>query len=205
MIKNVFFDRDGTIVVDKHYLRDAAGLELIPGAGLALGRLAASGCKLFLVSNQSGVGRGFFPESACIECQHRLAELLRPYDANFLGMAYCPHAPEDCCNCRKPGLGMWRTLQQNHRLDPAACVMIGDKKEDIGFGLAAGFAACILVLTGHGRSQAELLGLPPLPPDRSWTIFDDSAAGWPHILARDVVAAADWILCSERLSPDQPR
>lgn len=198
MIDAVFFDRDGTLIEDKHYLSDPDEVELLPGVGQALAELVAAGLRLFVVSNQSGIGRGFFSEQACRACQARLAELLEAQRARLTDLAYCPHAPEQGCDCRKPALGMWRALQAKHGLAPERCVMVGDKREDAAFGLAAGFAASLLVLTGHGREHAASLGLPELPAGASRLDLNHehnrSDAPWPRVLAADVAAAADWIL-----------
>jgi D-glycero-D-manno-heptose 1,7-bisphosphate phosphatase len=193
MIDSVFFDRDGTLIKDKHYLGDPEGVELLSGVGKALAGLAVVGVRLFVVSNQSGIGRGFFSEDACLACQARLAELLSARGAPLTGMAYCPHAPEQGCACRKPALGMWRALQAKHGLCPERCVMVGDKREDAAFGLAAGFVASILVLTGQGREHAAGLGLPVLPDGVPFLELQDRPPHWPHVLARDVPAAVAWV------------
>lgn len=157
----VFLDRDGTVIEERHYLSDPAGVALLPGVGEALGRLCSAGCKLFLVSNQSGIGRGYFTGDALAACQARLDDLLRPYGARFTDARFCPHAPDADCACRKPGTGMWEALRGVHGLDPACCVMVGDKPEDLAFAVRARFAAAWLTLTGHGRESAKTLGLPP--------------------------------------------
>lgn len=168
----VFLDRDGTIIEERHYLSDPDQVVLLPGAGEALGRLQAAGCKLFLVSNQSGIGRGYFGLAELAACQKRLDDLLGPYGAAFDDTRCCPHAPEDQCACRKPRTGMWDELRAAWQLDAARCAMVGDKPEDLLFGARAGFAAAFLVLTGHGRESAAKLGLPHagtagvLPPER---------------------------------------
>jgi len=155
----LFLDRDGTIIEDRHYLSDPKGVTLIPGVGQALGRLCAAGVRLFVVSNQSGVGRGYFTEKDVIRCQARLEELLLPFGARLTASRWCPHAPEESCFCRKPGIGLWESLAHEYDLDPARCVMAGDKPADVLFGLRAGFAASFLVLTGKGEqnSWASLL------------------------------------------------
>lgn len=156
----LFLDRDGTIIEDRHYLRDPDGVVLLPGAGEALGQLARAGIRLFLVTNQSGIGRGYFPEEDFWACQARLDELLRPWGARFTDVRFCPHGPEEGCACRKPRTGMWEQARGVWNLDPARCVMVGDKPDDLRFGINAGFAAAFLVRTGYGAATAEKLGLP---------------------------------------------
>jgi D-glycero-D-manno-heptose 1,7-bisphosphate phosphatase len=171
----VLFDRDGTVIYDRHYLSDPAGVELIPGTGEALARLGSEGIAAFLVSNQSGIGRGYFPESGWHSCQARLDELLAAFDARLADTRFCPHAPEEDCRCRKPAIGMWESLRDAHGLSAAACAMVGDKPEDLRFGINAGLAAAVLVMSGKGAKSAEKLGLDteavlaagflPVPPE----------------------------------------
>ncbi len=155
----VFFDRDGTVIYDRHYLHDPSGVELIPGVGEALSSLTAAGVDAFLVSNQSGIGRGYFAKEDFIACQDRLKELLDRYGTGFRDFRYCPHAPEEECRCRKPGIGMWESLRDVYGLEASSCIMIGDKPEDLLFGKNAGMAAAVLVLTGKGQKSAEKMGL----------------------------------------------
>ena len=155
----VLFDRDGTLIVDKHYLGDPEGVELIPGVGEALAFLRTRGVKSFVISYQSGIGRGYFPESGWHACQQRLDELLDAFGARLDGERFCPHAPEEGCNCRKPDIGMWKSLKEAFALDPACCAMVGDKAEDLRFGTNAGLFAAVLVLTGKGEASARKLGL----------------------------------------------
>ena len=155
----VLFDRDGTVIFDRHYLSDPDGVELIPGTGEALARLGAAGIASYLVSNQSGIGRGYFPESGWYACQERLDELLAAHGAKLGDSRFCPHDPEEHCHCRKPGTGMWESLREAHGLEASTCAMVGDKPEDLRFGINAGLAAAVLVLTGKGEKSAEKLGL----------------------------------------------
>ena len=199
---SLLLDRDGTIIKDKHYLADPAGVELLPGVGDALAALARQGVSFFLVSNQSGVGRGMFGLEAVLTCNERLAALLAPYDVRFADMVFCPHAPEEKCSCRKPATGMWQTLEQRHGLDAATCLMIGDKEEDMRFAAAAGFAGRILVLTGKGEKTARGLGLDPSVNAMCVNDAPDSP-GHPHLLVPDFTALerAIALLSGERALP----
>lgn len=156
---SILFDRDGTLIFDRHYLSDPDGVELIPGTGEALARLTAAGVNAFLVSNQSGIGRGYFPESGWYACQARLDELLAGYDTRLTDVRFCPHAPEEACACRKPGIGMWESLRGVHALEAGTSAMVGDKPEDLLFGIRAGLSAAVLVMSGKGARSAEKLGL----------------------------------------------
>lgn len=188
-IRHILLDRDGTVIVDRHYLAHPGGVELLPGAGEALARLARTGADLYLVTNQSGIGRGYYAEADFQAVQARLLELLIPYVAPITDTAHCPHPPEAGCNCRKPGIGLFTRLALAHGLDPAATAVIGDKACDIAFGLALGAPLTILVTTGHGQQAADAFGLPPLTTP--WLELANRKPDWPHVLARDLAAAAD--------------
>ncbi|MDY7001059.1 MAG: HAD family hydrolase, partial [Thermodesulfobacteriota bacterium] len=182
-IENVLLDRDGTIIKDKNYLSDPDGVELLPGAGQGLAGLAKSGIRLFLVTNQSGIARGYFKEKDYWSVQERLGQVLLSFGVILTDTAFCPHGPNDNCACRKPAPGMGQHFFKTHGLDPARTVMIGDKASDIAFGLNCGLCASVLVLTGKGRDQAKAYGLPDLK-DSSMALLP-RGPDWPHILARD--------------------
>lgn len=160
MIRYLFADRDGTLIVDRHYLSDPEQVELFPQVGQALKSLQDRGIDTFIVTNQSGIGRGYFTEKEFFACQDKLAELLKHEGVRIADYAYCPHAPDENCACRKPLPGMWERLSAQYGLTPQECVMIGDKKEDVLFGMNAGFSASCLVLTGKGEKTAKEYGIP---------------------------------------------
>ena len=181
---SLLLDRDGTLIKDKHYLADPEGVELLPGVGDALAALSRQGIRFFLLSNQSGVGRGMFGQEAVLACNERLAALLAPYGVRFADMLFCPHAPEEACLCRKPAVGMWRTLERRHGLKAEESLMIGDKEEDMRFAAAAGLAGRILVLTGKGEKTAHNLGLEP-SADAMRVNGAPASPGHPHLLVPD--------------------
>lgn len=156
----VFLDRDGTLIEDRHYLADPEGVTLLPGVIDALSGLAAAGCRFFVVSNQSGIGRGYFSEADVCACQARLDTLLAGAGLRLEDSVWCPHAPEVDCRCRKPLPGLWERLREKHGLTPGDCVMVGDKRADVGFAVNAGFAAGFLVLSGKGGGERQKLGWP---------------------------------------------
>ena len=183
----VLLDRDGTLIEDKHYLSEPSGVALLPGVGPALSRLVQAGHRLFLVSNQSGVGRGYFTEQAVVACQKRLEELLDPYGVAFTDAVWCPHAPEESCFCRKPLPGMFDELRARHGLLPETTFMIGDKLDDLGFAANAGLSAGLLVLSGKGAEHARKAGYPvpvsgivevPGAPRRVVAADCESALAW---------------------------
>jgi D-glycero-D-manno-heptose 1,7-bisphosphate phosphatase len=147
----VLLDRDGTIIKEKNYLSDPDQLELIPGAATALSRLQNDGWGLCLMTNQSGIARGYFSLEQVRKVHQRLVDVLAVFDVELDGIYICPHRPEDACACRKPSPGMIEQAIAVHGFDPRQAWVIGDKEVDIGLGHAVG-AKSILVRTGYGKS-----------------------------------------------------
>ncbi len=150
--KYIMLDRDGTIIVDKHYLHDPDEVELLPGAVDGLKRMQDMGYGLGILTNQSGVGRGYYDEASVKACNGRTAELLQAHGITIDGMFYCPHAPEEECQCRKPAPGLMEQAAEALGFDPAQAIMIGDKAADMGVGRNTG-ALTLLVRTGKGLEQ----------------------------------------------------
>jgi D-glycero-D-manno-heptose 1,7-bisphosphate phosphatase len=146
----VLVDRDGTLNLEKNYLSAPDQLELIPGAGPALKRLQDAGWGICVVSNQSGVARGYFDMEQLAKVHRRLEEMLARFDVRLDGIYLCPHSPDDGCNCRKPLPGMVHRAMADHGFDPRQAWVIGDKEVDVGLGHAVG-AKSILVRTGYGK------------------------------------------------------
>ena len=145
----VLLDRDGTIVVEKHYLSDPDELELIDGAAAALRRLSELEVGLVVVTNQSGVGRGYFDVERVEAIHGRLQERLAAAGVELDAILYCPHHPEAGCGCRKPATGLAEQAAARLGFDPARSFVVGDLPSDIGLGRALG-ATTLLVRTGHG-------------------------------------------------------
>jgi D-glycero-D-manno-heptose 1,7-bisphosphate phosphatase len=157
--KVVILDRDGTIVIDRGYLADPAGLEFEPGAANGLRCLYSSGYRLVVISNQSGVGRGFFPLQRVVEMNARLRAMVEEIGAKLEEIYVCPHAPNAGCECRKPGLALMTRAASELCFDPARAVVIGDKQTDIEFGHRAG-ATTILIAAGNAAAEVA-----PTQPD----------------------------------------
>ncbi len=136
--KALFLDRDGTIIHDRDYLFDPAGVELIPGAADALRRARELGYQLFLFTNQSGIGRGLYTLADTQRCNARMEELLALPAPAFAGICIAPEAPDQPSLYRKPSPRFILEMIAQHRLDPAECWMIGDRESDLDAGLAAG-------------------------------------------------------------------
>lgn len=145
----VLIDRDGTLNVEKHYLSDPDQLELYPGAGAAVRRLNQLGVGVVVVTNQSGIARGYFDLARLAEIHRRLDELLAAEGAHLDGLYVCPHGPDEDCACRKPRPGMISQAVADHGFDPARAFVVGDKEVDVELGHGVG-AVSFLVRTGHG-------------------------------------------------------
>lgn len=158
----VFLDRDGTIIEEKHYLDDPDGVVLLDGAAEGLRAMAAFPFRLVVVSNQSGIGRGFFSAEQAHAVDSRLKELLAREGIAIAGSYMCPHAPGANCSCRKPRPGMIHAAARELGLDLARSFVIGDKRCDIDLATAAG-ASGILVTTGHGRADIDYARSLPVP------------------------------------------
>lgn len=136
--KAAFFDRDGTLIKDAHYLSKLEDVEVIPDAITIAGLCMALGFKIFVVTNQSGIARGYFDEAFVRTTHAYLQELFRPHGISFQAFYYCPHGPADNCICRKPNPGMLQQAARDHNIDLAASLMFGDKQSDLDAGAAAG-------------------------------------------------------------------
>lgn len=159
-----FLDRDGTILVDPAYLHEPERVRFLPGSAEAIHRLNAAGFLVVTVSNQSGIARGMYDESAYRAVQQRLIELLSTYDARLDGSYFCPHYPavSGPCDCRKPGLKLFREAQAALGIDFARSFWVGDRLSDVEPARLLGGRG-FLVETGRGaehRAQARVLGVP---------------------------------------------
>jgi D-glycero-D-manno-heptose 1,7-bisphosphate phosphatase len=161
--KALFLDRDGTIIHDRDYLCDPAGVELIPGAATALRRARELGYLLFLFTNQSGIGRGYHTIEHTHRCNARMEELLALPAPAFAGICIAPEAPEQPSLYRKPSPRFILEMIAQHGLDPAHCWMIGDRESDIDAGLAAGIRSAA-VCTGKYDAVAWTPRLRPGVP-----------------------------------------
>ena len=182
--KAIFLDRDGTLIANRHYGSDPDGIELLDGVVEGLVALRGAGYKLLLVSNQSGVARGYFNEGAVARMHDRLQRMLNRHGAALDGLEYCPHHPDGIaspyaveCSCRKPAPGMLRRAARKHGVNLSASWMVGDIEADIEAGRRAG-------------ARTVLVG-----PEKSTTLPDfrtvDFAGAARHILERSGDAAGN--------------
>jgi D-glycero-D-manno-heptose 1,7-bisphosphate phosphatase len=165
MNKAVFLDRDGTIIQDRHYLKNVDEIMFEDRAVPALHMLLAAGYKLIIVTNQSGIGRGLITEDEYTSVSRALDARLFANEVTISATYYCPNHPQEGvgefkvdCGFRKPGPGMILQGIEQFNLDPAKCIMVGDKLIDVAAGQAAGLKKNILVRTGKGVSESKLVG-----------------------------------------------
>jgi len=149
----VALDRDGTLNVERHYLADPAQVELIDGAAEGLRHLRELGLELLVITNQSGLGRGYFTEQTLARVHDRLRECLDAAGVELSGIYVCPHVPADGCQCRKPGTALLARAARERSFDPREAFVIGDKASDVQMGRRAG-STTFLVRTGYGASVA---------------------------------------------------
>ena len=171
----VFLDRDGVLMEDTNYVGELERVIIIPGVYAALKRLQDAGYKLLVVTNQSGVGRGFFTRGHVEIIHDHLTKQFARHGVRIDRFYVCPHHPDDNCDCRKPKPKSLREAAKEFGLDLSRCFMIGDRPSDILAGHNAG-TRTILVLTGGG---AETLA---------------EGKTKPNHVAANINAAADWIL-----------
>lgn len=171
----VFLDRDGTLVRDRGYTHRVEDYALLPGVREGLGRLARAGYRLAVVTNQSGIGRGYYDEAAFHAFQRVLADDLARSGIALEASLFCPHLPDAGCACRKPAPGLLLEAARTLGADLSASFLIGDAESDTEAGQRAGCRASLL-LRDDGSDA-------PSPPGVTVVPDLDAAARW--ILARD--------------------
>jgi len=148
----VFLDRDGTLMADVGYPRHPDQVTLLPGAAEGLAACRDAGFRLAIISNQSGVGRGYFGADAVRAVHQRLLDLLAAEGVPIDDAQYCLHAPEDDCACRKPSPLMIERSARQLGVDLAASFMVGDKPSDVEAGRRAG---CRTILLSPGTARSD--------------------------------------------------
>lgn len=181
MRPGVFLDRDGVLIREMHYLSRPRQVRLLVGVADALVRLRKEGFKLVVISNQSGIARGYMSRQDVRAVHRRLRHLLSAAGARLDAIYYCPHYPQSkiaryrrVCLCRKPSTGMVRMAVRRLKIDIKKSFLVGDKTSDILTARRAGCRA-ILVKTGYGGRDGEYLVQ-------------------PHKVSDNLAAAAHWIL-----------
>ena len=183
MNQAVFLDRDGTLIEERQYLSKPDDVSVFPGVGLALKRLQNQGLKLFIVSNQSGVGRGYFTMADVEKVNERLLRELAADGVRLDKIYIAPETPDVPSRGRKPSPQFLFDARDEFNLDLSRSYMVGDKALDLECGWNAGLRRCILVRTGYGaeleRTSAEKLGtavvLNNLTEAATWILKDNQA------------------------------
>jgi len=159
-MKLVILDRDGVINRDSDaYIKSLEEWHPYPGAIQAIARLSRGGWTVAIATNQSGIGRGYYTLDTLQAIHERLVDLVEQAGGKISAIAYCPHRPEEACECRKPRPGMLVEIRQRLGLKATdECWMVGDSLRDIEAGLAAG---CRTALVGTGNGIDTSSGLPP--------------------------------------------
>lgn len=178
MNRAIFLDRDGVLIEEKHYLHRVEDVAFIPGGPGALRRLQDAGFKLFIVTNQSGVGRGYFTLAEAEKVNAHIAREFVRHGVTFEKIYIAPEAPDQPSRGRKPSPQFLFDARDEFSLDLARSFMIGDKLIDLECGWNAGVQQSILVRTGYGAVQEREASQKP------------GAA----IVVDDLPSAADWIL-----------
>lgn len=155
----IFFDRDGTINTEVDFLRKPQELKLIPRSVQAIREANELGVKVFIITNQSGIARGFLTEHDLSQVHRHLRDLLKRQHAHIDAIYYCPHHPEFgkppyniACRCRKPDIGMLNKAEEEFKINLGKSYVVGDRCVDVRAGKNAG-CTTFLVLTGYGATE----------------------------------------------------
>ncbi len=182
----VFLDRDGTINEEVGYVNHLDRFCLLPRAAAGIRLLNEHGYKTVVITNQSGVARGYFPESLVEEVHRKMVELLQREGAHLDGIYYCPHHPHEGdppyrqrCHCRKPATGLVEEAVRKLDLDLRGSYVVGDRGMEMEFAQAIGVEG-ILVLTGYGKGE--------------WEFLRGRWKATPAYVAEDLYDAARWIV-----------
>ena len=182
----VFLDRDGVVIEEVGYLSDVSQLRFTPHSAQAVHLLNETKMKVIMITNQSGVARGYFSEAAITDIHQEMGKQLSAKKAFIDGIYYCPHHPEGTveryaiqCDCRKPGLGLLTKAAEEHGIDLKHSYLVGDKLSDVECALKAGMTS-ILVLTGYGKDAMKKI--------------TEASSVKPVYIAKNLYEAAQWII-----------
>jgi D-glycero-D-manno-heptose 1,7-bisphosphate phosphatase len=172
MRRAVFLDRDGTLIEERNYLKDPDQVVVLPRVGTALRRLQVAGFRLIIVTNQSGIGRGYFTVDEMDAVNNRLRELLAREEVRLDRIYFAPEAPDQPSRGRKPSPQFLWDARDELGISLPASYLVGDKRIDLECGWNAGVAASILVRTGYGAEVERTLGA-----DRGRVVVVDDLTG----------------------------
>jgi histidinol-phosphate phosphatase family protein len=178
--KVIFLDRDGVINRDSpSYIKNWNEFVFLPGSREALQRFAAAGFTTIIISNQSAVNRGLMTLESLIDLHRRLQSAVTASGGHIADVYFCPHRPDEGCDCRKPQPGLILQACQRHSVEVKKTLMIGDSAKDIECARNAGCAAAVLVKTGNGMRALDILARKGISID---------------FIAKDLADACAWIL-----------
>ncbi len=178
MSKAIFLDRDGTVNNDPGYVHKVGDFGLLPGAAEGLKLLKKKGFKLFFITNQSGIGRGYYTEEDFHKFNNHVLAELKKEGIEIEKTHFCPHHPDEECDCRKPNPKIIRDVASEFDIDLKKSFTIGDHPSDMLLGKNAGIKT-VYVLTGHGWKHLEKL------------------KEKPDFIADNLLKAAEWIVENE--------
>lgn len=179
----VFIDRDGTLIEEMGYLNHVSRLRVFAFAAQAVRKLNEAELPVIVITNQSGVARGYFPEALVRDINALMEQQLAAGGAHLTGVYYCPHGTADGCDCRKPKAGLVERAAREHGLDPSRSYVVGDRHADVELARRVK-ARSVMVRTGYGEGELQ------------W-----HAAQWhaqPDCVAADLLEATEWILRQPR-------
>ena len=154
-LKTIFLDRDGVINKEVNYLHKIDEFEFIDGIIKTCLYFQNLGYKIIIITNQSGISRGYYTESDYQKLTQWMLEQFQYKNVNILDVFHCPHGPESTCDCRKPKPGMFLKAKAKHNIDMKNSWMIGDKEVDVTAANASGIKSTILVRSGHKIDESN--------------------------------------------------
>ena len=153
--KILFVDRDGTLIENVPYLHEPSRLKLLPGVGDGLAVLQGRGFRIVMVTNQQGIGLGYYSLDDFFAVNLELFRQLASFQVRISRVAYCPHTLADLCECRKPAPGMLRSVLGHYRAAPSGCYMLGDSEADIAAGESIGCCSILIGSKGTAHHRVE--------------------------------------------------
>ena len=176
----VLVDRDGTLNHDCGYVTSSEQLVLFPGVPEAISRLNRLGALVIMITNQSAIGRGLMTVETLREIHEAFADLLRPSGARIDGIFFCPHHPQDRCDCRKPNVGLIQRAAEKFSLNLTRCFLVGDKKSDLEAAQNIGVAGVLVMTSSYSEEALQAKNLGQLSIAHVAESFVDSVSWIEH-------------------------
>jgi D,D-heptose 1,7-bisphosphate phosphatase len=177
--KAVFVDRDGTINIDGPYLSDPDKFQMYPGVGEGVSILRKNGYKVIIITNQSGIGRGYFTEDDLSKIHEKMRKEFQRFHTDIDGIYYCPHHPDNNCDCRKPKTKLFEQAIRDHNIDVKKSYMLGDAIQDIEAGKKIGLKTILIPVSSTENIATKKQG--------------------PDYIASNFTKAVEWILRTDAM------